>query len=72
MWDLSSLTRDRTHNPCIRRRIVNHWITMKSLDLYLCGYAKSLKSLLLFATAWTVVCQAPLSMGFSRQEYWSG
>ena len=21
---------------------------------------------------WTVVCQAPLSMGFSRQEYWSG
>ena len=25
-----------------------------------------------FATLWTVVCQAPLSMGFSRQEYWSG
>ena len=23
-------------------------------------------------TLWTVVCQAPLSMGFSRQEYWSG
>ena len=23
-------------------------------------------------TAWTVACQAPLSMGFSRQEYWSG
>ena len=23
-------------------------------------------------TAWTVTCQAPLSMGFSRQEYWSG
>ena len=21
---------------------------------------------------WTVVCQAPLFMGFSRQEYWSG
>jgi len=21
---------------------------------------------------WTVACQAPLSMGFSRQEYWSG
>ena len=21
---------------------------------------------------WTIVCQAPLSMGFSRQEYWSG
>ena len=26
----------------------------------------------LLATPWTVVHQAPLSMGFSRQEYWSG
>ena len=26
----------------------------------------------LFATPWTVACQASLSMGFSRQEYWSG
>ena len=26
----------------------------------------------LFATPWTVARQAPLSMGFSRQEYWSG
>ena len=26
----------------------------------------------LFATPWMVVCQAPLSMGFSRQEHWSG
>ena len=25
-----------------------------------------------FATLWTVVCQAPLPMQFSRQEYWSG
>ena len=25
-----------------------------------------------FPTPWTVGCQAPLSMGFSRQEYWSG
>ena len=24
------------------------------------------------ATAWAVACQAPLSMEFSRQEYWSG
>ena len=23
-------------------------------------------------TPWTVACQAPLSMGFARQEYWSG
>ena len=26
----------------------------------------------LFATPWTVALQAPLSMGFSRQEYWNG
>ena len=26
----------------------------------------------LFATPWTVACQAPLSTGFPRQEYWSG
>ena len=26
----------------------------------------------LFVTLWTIVFQAPLSMGFSRQEYWSG
>ena len=26
----------------------------------------------LFATLWTVAQQAPLSLGFSRQEYWSG
>ena len=26
----------------------------------------------LFATPWTVACRALLSMGFSRQEYWSG
>ena len=31
--------------------------------------AKSCQTL---ATPWTVACQAPLPMGFSRQEYWSG
>ena len=33
---------------------------------------KSLSRVQLFATPWTVAPQAPLSMGFSRQEYWSG
>ena len=33
---------------------------------------KSLSRVQLFATTWTVAYQAPLSMGFSRQEYWSG
>ena len=26
----------------------------------------------LFAIPWTIACQAPLSIGFSRQEYWNG
>jgi len=34
--------------------------------------AKSLQSCLTFGTLWTVAHQASLSMGFSRQEYWSG
>ena len=29
-------------------------------------------SILAWRIPWTVACQAPLSMGFSRQEYWSG
>ena len=33
---------------------------------------KSLSCVCLFATPWTTAHQAPLSMGFSRQEYWSG
>ena len=33
---------------------------------------KSLSRVQLFATPWTVAYQAPPSMGFSRQEYWSG
>ena len=33
---------------------------------------KSLSCVQLFATPWTVACQAPLSMEFPSQEYWSG
>ena len=40
----------------------------------LCAHARVLSCLSraqLFATAWTAAHQAPLSLGFSRQEYWS-
>ena len=33
---------------------------------------KSLSCVQVFVTPWTVAYQTPLSMGFSRQEYWSG
>ena len=37
-----------------------------------CVCVRVLSRVWLFVTPQTVVCQAPLSMGFSRQEYWSG
>ena len=37
-----------------------------------CVCACMLSHVWLFATPWTVACQALLSMGFHRQEYWSG
>ena len=43
--------------------------------LYMCLSAHMLSRfscVWLFVTPWTVACQAPLSMGFSRQEYWRG
>ena len=38
--------------------------------VYVCAYVFS--RVRLFATPWTIVRQAPLSMGFPRQEYWGG
>ena len=37
-----------------------------------CVCVRSLSCVPLFVTLWTVAHQAPLSTGFSRQEYWSG
>ena len=45
------------------------------VDFFLSLYARVLSHfsrVRLFATLWNVTCQALLSMGFSRQEYWSG
>ena len=47
--------------------------TDKGLEqTFLQSEVKSLSCVQLFATPWTVAHQAPPSMGFSRQEYWSG
>ena len=66
---------------------MNKWIYMQSsgvsrkkyqyfkicLKLLRWAYkVKSLSHVWPFVTLWTVACQAPPSMGFSRQEYWSG
>ena len=38
----------------------------------MCDHVKLLGHVWLFAIPWTLTYQAPLSMGFYRQEYWSG
>ena len=46
--------------------------TTPAKALWFMEWVKSLSRVRLFATPWTVAYHAPLSMGFSRQEYWSG
>ena len=45
------------------------WCLSASVQAHLLFFHHSVVSSS-FATPWTVVCQAPLSMGFSRQEHW--
>ena len=78
----SSWPRDWTHVPCIGRQILYYWDTREA-QIYVCvcvcvkyikvwKKVKSLSCVQLFATPRTVAYQAPQSMEFSRQEYWSG
>ena len=41
-------------------------------QLWLCRCTQLISPVWLFVTLWTAACQTPLSMGFFRQEYWSG
>ena len=50
---------------CAAKKLIQHCkATISSVQ--------SLSCVRLFATPWTAALQAPLSMGFPRQEYWSG
>ena len=49
-----------------------HTETNANCKSTMCFYCLVAKLCLTLATPWTVAHQAPLSMGFSRQEYWSG
>ena len=51
---------------CVRARL---FLLNNTFNLYV--RAQSLSCVRLFVTLWTVACQAPLSMGSPRQEYWS-
>ena len=42
------------------------WYTVRPVKVLVTGHVP------LFVTSWTTALQAPLSMGFLRQEYWNG
>ena len=56
-------------NVCVWER---RWGGGQHLTLMFAMCAQPPSRVQLFSTLWTIAPQAPLSMGFSRQEYWSG
>ena len=70
---LNPRTEPVSHVSCISRWILYHWGTWEAhVSFIKWKKVKLLSRVRLFATPWTVARQVPLSMGFSRQEYWSG
>ena len=63
MWNLWATWRKASYSE----KIPHEWSEAEWSEV-----KKSLSCVWLFATPWTVAYQAPLSTGFSRQEYWSG
>ena len=70
-WDKALILSESQYPPLYERIIVIHTQGKLSFCL-LFLLVQSLILVLYFATPWTVAHQSPLSMGFLRQEYWSG
>ena len=70
-WALSQGCKDSSifTNQSMRYTPLTNW---KIKTIWLSQCMKLLSRVQLLATPWTAAYQAPLSMGFSRQEYWSG
>ena len=58
------------HNLLTKQQQAVYESLLKLYDRYVCYDSRSVMSD--SVTPWTVACQAPLSMGFSRQEDWNG
>ena len=58
--------------PVILQARTLEWVTMSSNAWKWKAKVRSLSHIWFFGTPWTAAYQAPPSMGFSRQEYWSG
>ena len=66
-WQVDSLPLSHLRSPSLSRNCSN----LNSYHQYISS-VQSLSHVQLFATPWTITCQALLFMKFSRQEYWSG
>ena len=56
-----------------RIKILNHYVIyLNNVMVVVEVVVQSLSCVQLFVNPWTVALQAPLAMGFPRQEYWSG
>ena len=72
-------TKSVSYSPWACTKLKLHFLYNRADNSYLREFQKMkasnnvlscLSHVWLFETPWTVACQAPLSMGFSRQEYW--
>ena len=70
-WILRTAITRQKGNPYFRERQAPTWKNRIWLP-GVCMRAQSLGYVQLFVTPWTITLQAPLSLGFPRQEYWSG
>ena len=74
---LYSLLEENGFLQCVCVCVYTHvhiakYIHVKYMYTYMEGWWLGAKFCPTLATPWTVACEAPLSMGFPRQEYWSG
>ena len=67
-----TLFKDQLYSIMVNSYKWYYQIKRIKVQRFLLCSAKSLHCVQLFGTAWTVALKAPLSIGFSRQEYWSG
>ena len=73
LWDSIDSSPPGSSIPGIFQARTLEWVAISFSSAWkLKVKVKSLSPVRLFTTPWTAACQAPLSMGFSRQEYWSG
>ena len=73
LWDSIDGSPPGSPTPGILQARTLEWVVISFSNAWKWKVkAKSLSHVRLLDTPWTAAYQAPLSMGFSRQEYWSG